>query len=204
MDHFDGRDGATGATGANGSDGKDGAVIEVPAPSQELTAVEELIVIENEYRSLLGQSMLSRGLVCSLYTVPNGSGGIVGTTLTGVTSYTYTGSINQPESPAADGLNILPPAFRATYLSWFVVRCTGKIVIEKSVYVKFDLNSDDGSLLYVGGSLLINNDGNHAPLLKSGTKLLKQGVHDIRLDYMQGPAGSQALQLNVDALTLYH
>ena len=167
-----------------------------PAPAPSLTSVEQLIAVENEYRSLVGQLPLARGLTCTLYTVPNGSAGIVGTALTTVASYSYLGNFNQPNVSASEGLNILPPALRAAYTSWFVVRCSGKIVVTTANYYLFELMSDDGSMLYINGSLLINNDGNHAPVTKSASKLLRQGVHDIRLDYMQGPGGGEALSLS--------
>lgn len=201
----EGPTGPSGATGMNGAPGLDGApgeviVIEPTMPS----AIEQLVASENEYRDLLGSSQLTQGLTCTLYTVPNGSAGIVGTTLANVAIYSYKGAFNQADSPASDGLNVLPPALRSLYTSWYVVRCTGKIVVIKSEYIKFDLTSDDGSLLYINGSLLINNDGNHGSLMKSGTKLLKAGLYDFRLDYMQGPAGNQSLILNVPAEQLYH
>ena len=162
---------------------------------EETSGVEELIEQENAYRELLGQNPLSQGLKCTLYTVPNGTSQIVGATLSKVTDFIYKGTFNQPVSSASDGLNVLPSGLRSLYTSWFVVRCTGKLVVEEANYYQLDLTSDDGANLYVGGSLLINNDGNHAPSTKSASKLLRRGVTDFRLDYMQGPAGQQALIL---------
>lgn len=164
--------------------------------------VEELVKIENDYRVTIGQLPLTKGLSCSLYTVPNGSAGITGTTLTHQVNFTLLDTFNQPDGSVNDGLSILPSAFRSMYTSWYVVRCTGKLVVTVTDYYKFDLRSDDGSMLYIGGSLLINNDGNHAPTTKSGVKLLRQGVNDFRLDYMQGPGGSQALVLHMDNIVV--
>lgn len=175
-----------------GRQGPRGPGVEV----QPMTDVEAIVESENEYRVSFGQLPLSRGLVCTLYTVPNGSTGITGAALTKVASFTHLGNFNQANSSANDGLNILPSPLRTTHKQWFVVRCTGKLVIVETGYYQFDLASDDGSMLYVGGTNIINNDGNHGVTLKSGVKHLREGVVDFRLDYMQGPGGSQALILS--------
>lgn len=167
-----------------------------PAPVPPLTTVEQVVAAENDYRAVLGQVPLVRGLACTLYTVPNSTATIVGAALTSKATFAMMSNFNQPNTNASEGLNILPAGLRMLYTSWYVVRCTGKIVVSVSNYYQFDLTSDDGSMLYLDGSLLIDNDGNHAATTKSGTKLLRQGVHDIRLDYMQGPGGGEALSLS--------
>lgn len=190
--------GQQGPQGAQGEVGPVGSSAPTPSPSPVASPdpISELVELENEWRVAQGQSPLAPGLTCRLYTVPANSSQIVGTTLTQKASFTLTSVIDQPDAPASDGLNILPSALKAQYQTWFVVRCTGFVVVAVSDYVKFDLRSDDGSNLYIDGSLLINNDGNHGPVTKSGTKLLRSGVHSIQLDYMQGPGGSQSLQLH--------
>ncbi len=194
--------GDKGDAGSSGSQGDRGVAGEVGPPGivpedPPLTDVQKLVTLENDYRSIVGQAPLTNGLTCTLYTVPAGSGGIVGTSLTTVTSFGYVGTINQVDSSVTSGLNVLPQALRALYTSWYVVRCTGKLAVVTSGYYSFELTSDDGSLLYIDGALLINNDGNHGATTKSAMKLLKgNSMHDIRLDYMQGPAGNQALILN--------
>lgn len=175
---------------------------EVAPPVAPRDPVDEMISVENAYREFVGQPLLTQGVSCALYTVAVGSPGIVGTALTHVTTYGMVGEFNQPDSLVSSGLNILPPAIRSLYTQWYVVRCSGKLVITQTDYYVFDLTSDDGSMLYVGGSTVINNDGNHSVTTKSGFKLLRKGVHDFRLDYMQGPAGRQALTLKMSGSLL--
>lgn len=201
--------GCQGKKGSAGPSGPQGPAAPVPAVMPGPSEVEKLVDLENDYRFSVGQTLLTKGLVCTLYTVPSGSSGITGTTLTSVTSFTYVGAFNQDDVSASIGISVLPVSIRALYTSWYVVRCTGKIVVEMNGFYEFDLKSDDGSMLYIDGSLLVNNDGNHGTTLKSGMKNLRLGVHDFRLDYMQGPAGNESLMLSsgpslIPAANFYH
>lgn len=54
---------------------------------------------------------------------------------------------------------------------------------------KFSLNSDDGSQLYIDGISVIDNDGLHAPILKSNTVNLSAGFHKIRCEYFERTGG---------------
>lgn len=167
-----------------------------PTPVTPVDEVQAVVDEENAYRLKVGTLPLAQGLTCSLYT--NLSNALVAfpTSLPSATAtYVYKGVFDQPDVSASLGLNILPPSLRSLYLSWFAVRCTGQIVITESDYYRFDLTSDDASLLYLDNVLLVDNNGNHGATLKSGTKMLRRGVHAFRLDYMQGPAGNQALML---------
>lgn len=47
----------------------------------------------------------------------------------------------------------------------------------------FFITSDDGSRLYINGEELINNDGPHGMVTKSGTISLPTGLHQIRVNY---------------------
>jgi outer membrane protein assembly factor BamB len=50
----------------------------------------------------------------------------------------------------------------------------------------FSLNSDDGSRLYVGTNLVVNNDGMHGPQEVAGSVDLSAGDHPIRVTFYQG------------------
>lgn len=52
------------------------------------------------------------------------------------------------------------------------------------------LQSDDGSVLYVGGEMLIDNDGDHGMDERQETVALKAGKHKIRICYYQGHGGA--------------
>ncbi len=117
--------------------------------------------------------------------------------LTSVGSFEYLGVFNEPNGPVTAGLNILPTALQGVYQTWYIVKCTGNLVVGDSNWHEFDIDSDDGSNLYVDG-LIINNDGLHGAQDKSASKFLAYGFHSFELDYLQG-AGQEALILNEDS-----
>lgn len=78
---------------------------------------------------------------------------------------------------------------------WFALHTTGKIIIPTAGTYLFRLKSDDGSILAIDGSIVVNNDGQHSPRPVDGSVVLSQGVHDLVLDYFQGPADQIALEL---------
>jgi hypothetical protein len=78
---------------------------------------------------------------------------------------------------------------------WFGLHAKAKIIIPKTGTYEFRTVSDDGSILYIDGKTIINNDGVHPPTPKEGSAELMLGKHDIVLDYFQGPRAQVALQL---------
>jgi hexosaminidase len=65
----------------------------------------------------------------------------------------------------------------------------GYINIDTSGVYRFYARSDDGSVLYINGRNIVNNDGLHAPQLRSGEIALGEGWHRIRLEYFQAGGG---------------
>ncbi|MBK3519033.1 family 20 glycosylhydrolase [Carboxylicivirga marina] len=55
---------------------------------------------------------------------------------------------------------------------------------ENGIY-QFNMNSDDGSALYVGDKLVVNNDGIHGKKSEEGAIALKEGYHPFKLLYFQ-------------------
>ncbi len=72
----------------------------------------------------------------------------------------------------------------------FAVRFRGTIDVSQAGRYKFYTKSDDGSLLFVDGQLVVDNDGLHAPIEKQGQVTLAAGTHDIEIRYLQGYGGS--------------
>ena len=68
-------------------------------------------------------------------------------------------------------------------------------VPQDGAYVFFS-ESDDGSMLYVDGKLLVDNDGTHGMQEKSGSLELKAGLHRVWIAYFNAGAG---MGLNVSA-----
>lgn len=61
-----------------------------------------------------------------------------------------------------------------------------KLIIPEGGKYKFYLSSDDGSLLYINGQMVVDNDGCHGMKEKSGSIELYKGVADVRLEYFNG------------------
>ena len=65
----------------------------------------------------------------------------------------------------------------------FALRFTGSIQTPKSGNYTFYTNSDDGSRLYIGDKLVVNNDGKHGMVEKRGRINLPAGSHPIVVTY---------------------
>ncbi|MBO50043.1 MAG: dehydrogenase [Planctomycetaceae bacterium] len=77
----------------------------------------------------------------------------------------------------------------------FALRFTGSIHIPKSGRYVFFANSDDGSRIYVGNKLVVNNDGLHGMVEKSGAINLPAGAHPLVVTYFDN-GGSDGLRIN--------
>ncbi len=159
--------------------------------SADIQAVADTV---NEARVAQGQQPLGRGLSCQLFTVPTSVSGIAGASLTSLGSFTYWGDFNQPNETSLTGVNMMPQPVRSVLKQYYVMRCQGYLMVATSGWYNFELSSDDGAVLYIGGSALINNDGVHAVTTKTGMKFLSRGAHSFRLDYLD-IGGSHALML---------
>jgi PA14 domain len=80
---------------------------------------------------------------------------------------------------------------------WFAIEYTGRFWIQKPGLYHFELTSDDGSRLYIDDQPVVDNDGIHAVVTKSGSVELSGGIHRIRVQYFQGPRLQVALVLKV-------
>ena len=70
---------------------------------------------------------------------------------------------------------------------------------EKGLY-RFSTWSDDGSRLYIGGKLVVDNDGSHSARLKEGAIALEKGFHRFRLLYFDDYMG-ETLEAGISGLT---
>lgn len=80
----------------------------------------------------------------------------------------------------------------------FSIVYEGYIKVEKDGIYEFDLNSDDGTLLYIGDELVADNDGEHAPEEKTAIVPLRKGFHKVKLQYFNAGGGAR-LDLKVKA-----
>lgn len=210
-----GKPGATGATGATGAQGPAGPAA-TPPP---LTTVQQLIANQNSYRETLGQDPLTVGMACTVQAIASGtylSSSSPGYTaaaaivLTG-TAYPYLLTVGFDQPNSGPGPNsAIDPEIQSLFVSNnYRISCTGDLVIAEDGYHNFELSSDDGSILTIDGTQVVNNDGAHGVTTLSGTKALQAGVHTFSLLYAQSASGNFALTLNQDgallpAANLYH
>lgn len=92
----------------------------------------------------------------------------------------------QPDSQyTAPGIVVAPtvnaPSFGLQY--------TGYIEVPETGIYSFFLLADDGAILSIGDKLVINNDGQHGPIEKSGQVALQKGVHPFALHFIEAGGG---------------
>lgn len=100
-------------------------------------------------------------------------------------------------------LNVWPQNFDEGFpnitdrFEWFAIEYTGRIWIDTPGRYRFSLLSDDGAKLYLDDQLVIDNDGVHGARAVSAGATLTRGIHEIKVDYFQGPRFTVALVLAV-------
>lgn len=100
-------------------------------------------------------------------------------------------------------LNIWPQKFDEGFpnitdrFEWFGIEYSGRFWIESAGHYRFSLLADDGARLYLDDTLVIDNDGEHRATAISGGATLTRGVHEIMVEYFQGPRFTVALVLTV-------
>jgi hypothetical protein len=104
----------------------------------------------------------------------------------------YTSSLNLPPQDFKQGF---PGVTKR--MEWFAIDYTGKFWIAEPGMYTFSLLSDDGSKLYIDDQVVVDNDGVHSPVEKTGAAQLAGGLHSIRVSYFQGPKWQVALVLKV-------
>lgn len=73
----------------------------------------------------------------------------------------------------------------------YALRFTGYIEVPGDGVYMFSTRSDDGSRLYIGERLVVDNDGLHAVVEKRGFIPLQAGKHPIVVTYFQGPGDAE-------------
>ncbi len=152
----------------------------------------------------------------------SGAGGVAGTALTINFSVTDNSSLRNPENPASTvaGIdytyyegqwNILPDFAALTAKETgnvstfslaprnrndnFGFRYTGYLNVPTDGEYTFYTSSDDGSQLYIGSQLIVDNDGLHASLERSDVIGLKAGLHAITVTFFE-KSGSDILTVS--------
>lgn len=71
----------------------------------------------------------------------------------------------------------------------FAFKFRGFVKVPNDGIYKFYVSSDDGSRLYIGDELVVDNDGLHGPTEVSGRIALQAGVHPITVGFFQRSGG---------------
>lgn len=103
----------------------------------------------------------------------------------------YTDGFNVPERQQPEGFPGISD--RST---WFMIEYQGAFTVGADGTYTFRLHSDDGSYLFIDGTMVIENDGKHKPESRLGSIALRAGAHQLRLLYAQ-TTDRMALQLFV-------
>ncbi|RPH35276.1 hypothetical protein EHM92_06460, partial [bacterium] len=82
----------------------------------------------------------------------------------------------------APGIDIQP--LKAREDGW-ALAYTGYVEVPVDGLYSFFVNSDDGSKLFIGGALVVSNDGSHGAMERSGDIVLKAGKHAMELLYFE-------------------
>jgi len=80
------------------------------------------------------------------------------------------------------------PSFRRP--ETFGLLFTGYLRVEHSGLYTLSLSSDDGSVLEIGGRVVVDNDGWHADAERTGMIALEAGIHPLTVRYVQGSGGA--------------
>jgi len=67
----------------------------------------------------------------------------------------------------------------------------GYFALKQEGNYTFTLASDDGSKLFINDTLLIDNDGDHGTITKTGSLRLKAGIHKARIEFFQASGGAE-------------
>lgn len=85
-----------------------------------------------------------------------------------------------------DGFQTFAPGGRKDA---FATKQTSSIRVDRSGVYTFFTASDDGSRLYIDGRMIVNNDGLHGMLERSGRVNLGSGLHEIVVTYFDNGGG---------------
>jgi len=104
----------------------------------------------------------------------------------------YLDRINIPQRPFTAGFPGFPDRFE-----FFAVNIQGNFRVDAPGTYHFRLKADDSAQLFIDGQLVVDNDGMHDAISRSGDVTLSAGQHRLRVWYFQGIRYELALQLFV-------
>ena len=100
-------------------------------------------------------------------------------------------SVNYLDLGVANGNSALPPSLIALNngANPFLARLDGKFNASVAGEYTFQTRSDDGSVLFINGQPVLDNNRSQGQTVRTGTIALTSGLHDITVGYYQGTGG---------------
>ncbi|PZP49188.1 MAG: beta-hexosaminidase [Pseudopedobacter saltans] len=93
---------------------------------------------------------------------------------------------NNPDSSFATTIFSVPTSINAPS---FALDYKGYIDVPETGVYSFYLTCDDAGILKIGNEMIVDNDGMHSALEKSGQAALNKGLHPILLRFVEGGGG---------------
>ncbi|MDB4934739.1 MAG: putative large, multifunctional secreted protein [Labilithrix sp.] len=106
------------------------------------------------------------------------------------TGVLFAKELNVPSKAMTGGF----PGIDATRNENFAIRWEAPLIVDTEADYTLRIVSDDGSIVSIDNTPIVDNDGAHNAQEKAGPVHLVKGAHVITVDYFQG-SGSVALQL---------
>jgi uncharacterized protein (DUF1800 family) len=116
-------------------------------------------------------------------------------------------------TPTTLGVSPVLDLARATTDRKLGLRFDGYLRVPERGFYRLHLTSDDGSRLWLGDELIVDNDGQHGPREIMGAIGLEAGLHPIRVDFFQSwggmtlaleMTGPDGVRVPVAAADLFH
>ncbi len=130
-------------------------------------------------------STLSTGLSCAWVMRPAGI-----SNLAGITPAMWAAPTVTTFEAQVNWISTTVPFYPGAQADRFGMRLTGTIRIPTTGTWTFQLASDDGSLLKIGTTTVINHDGLHGFTAKSGTITLTAGTYPVEVSFFENSGGA--------------
>jgi hypothetical protein len=86
--------------------------------------------------------------------------------------------------------NLMAAQLKNNRKEQYAIRWTGALRIEQEGEYHFELTSDDGSKMWLRERTIVNNNGLHGMVMKSGTASLGADLHAVRIEFFQKGGGA--------------
>lgn len=115
----------------------------------------------------------------------------------------YSGLVGSFSSPDIMFATTTGYAWHPFSLPHFGAEITGCLAVATDGTYTFTLDSDDGSMLFIDGGLVVDNGGAHPPLVVSGSTSLAAGMHSFSVEFFEDFGGPSGVDLHLPAGVAY-